>query len=132
MGQRTVGIDLAIRGDHVARILDGGRPHGRAVRFRLTPDSLDGLVARLRDGLAPGATVTAVMEPTGMSWFPVARRLKAAGVTVLRVKGQRVRALRRYLSEHAKTDAADAQVLGGHCQVGVLWPERSGWARMAR
>jgi len=112
MGQRTVGIDLAIRGDHVARILDGGRPHGRAVRFRLTPDSLDGLVARLRDGLAPGATVTAVMEPTGMSWFPVARRLKAAGVTVLRVKGQRVRALRRYLSEHAKTDAADAQVLG--------------------
>ena len=112
MGQRTVGIDLAIRGDHVARILDGGRPHGRAIRFRLTPDSLDGLVARLRDGLAPGATVTAVMEPTGMSWFPVARRLKAAGVTVLRVKGQRVRALRRYLSEHAKTDAADAQVLG--------------------
>ena len=112
MGQRTVGIDLAIRGDHVARILDGGRPHGRAIRFRLTPDSLDGLVARLRDGLAPGGTVTAVMEPTGMSWFPVARRLKAAGVTVLRVKGQRVRALRRYLSEHAKTDAADAQVLG--------------------
>ena len=112
MGQRTVGIDLAIRGDHVARILDGGRPHGRAIRFRLTPDSLDGLVARLRDGLAPGGTVTAVMEPTGMSWFPVARRLKAAGVTVLRVKGQRVRALRRYLSEHAKTDAADAHVLG--------------------
>ena len=112
MGQRTVGIDLAIRGDHVARILDGGRPHGRAIRFRLTPDSLDGLVARLRDGLAPGGTVTAVMEPTGMSWFPVARRLKAAGVKVLRVKGQRVRALRRYLSEHAKTDAADAHVLG--------------------
>ena len=30
----------------------------------------------------------------------------------IRVKGQRVRALRRYLSEHTKTDAADAYVLG--------------------
>ena len=50
MGQRTVGIDLAIRGDHVARILDDGRPHGRPIRFRLTSDSLNHLVARLRDG----------------------------------------------------------------------------------
>ncbi len=24
------------------------------------------------------------------------------------------------------------QAAEGHCQVGVLWPERSGWARMAR
>ncbi len=55
MGQRTVGIDLAIRGDHVARILDDGRPYGTPIRFRLTPDSLDGLVARLRGGMPPGA-----------------------------------------------------------------------------
>jgi transposase len=51
------------------------------------------------------------MEPTGMSWFPVAHRLVDAGIDVARVKGKRVRALRRYLSEHAKTDLADAQVL---------------------
>jgi hypothetical protein len=51
------------------------------------------------------------MEPTGMSWFPIAHRLADAGVVVVRVKGQRVRALRRYLSEHAKTDLADAHVL---------------------
>lgn len=112
MGQRTVGIDLAIRGDHVARILDDGRLRGKPIRFRLTPDSLAHLVGRVRDGTAPGSAVTAVMEPTGMSWFPVARWLGEAGVTVIRVKGQRVRALRRYLSEHAKTDAADAHVLG--------------------
>lgn len=30
----------------------------------------------------------------------------------MRVKGQRVRVLRQYLSEHTKTDAADAYVLG--------------------
>ena len=47
-----------------------------------------------------------------MSWFPVAHRLADAGIEVIRVKGQRVRALRRYLSEHAKTDLADAHVLG--------------------
>jgi transposase len=112
MGQRTVGIDLAIRGDHVARILDDGRPSGKPIRFRLSPDSLRRLVATLQDGLPAGNTITAVMEPTGMSWFPVAHWLQQAGIKVIRVKGQRVRALRRYLSEHAKTDAADAHVLG--------------------
>lgn len=112
MGQRTVGIDLAIRGDHVARVLDDGRPLGKPIRFRLTSDSLAGLVARLRDGAVPGNTITAVMEPTGMAWFPVARWLRQDGISVIRVKGQRVQALRRYLSEHAKTDAADAYVLG--------------------
>jgi transposase len=112
MGQRTIGIDLAIRGDHVARIFDDGRPHAKPIRFRLTSDSLGGLVARLRDGLPPDSTVTAVMEPTGMSWFPVARWLEQAGIKAIRVKGQRVRALRRYLSEHTKTDAADAYLLG--------------------
>jgi len=112
MGQRTIGIDLAIRGDHVARILDDGRPHGKLIRFRLTADSLGNLVARLRDGASADSPITAVMEPTGMAWFPVARWLKQAGIKVIRVKGQRVRALRRYLSEHTKTDAADAYVLG--------------------
>ena len=73
MGQRTVGIDLAIRGDHVARIFDDGRPHAKPIRFRLTSDSLSSLIARLREGVPMGSTITAVMEPTGMSWFPVAR-----------------------------------------------------------
>ena len=80
-----------IRGDHVARILDDGRPHAKSIRFRLTSDSLSGLIGRLRDGLAPDSTITAVMEPIGMSWFPVARWLEQAGVKVIRVKGQRVR-----------------------------------------
>ena len=112
MGQRTVGIDLAIRGDHVARIFDDGRPHAKPIRFRLTSDSLSSLIARLREGVPMGSTITAVMEPTGMSWFPVARWLEQADIKAIRVKGQRVRALRRYLSEHTKTDAADAYVLG--------------------
>lgn len=111
MRHRTIGIDLAIRGDHVAQIFDDGRPAGRPIRFRHNAASLDSLVARLRDGLVEGDRMQAVMEPTGMSWFPVAHRLVDAGVEVARVKGKRVKALRRYLSEHAKTDLADAQVL---------------------
>ncbi|HEU0222989.1 MAG TPA: transposase [Paracoccaceae bacterium] len=73
--------------------------------------TLDAFVARASEGLPPGAAVQALMEPTGMSWFPIAHRLADAGIAVTRVKGRRVRALRRYLSEHVKTDLADAQVL---------------------
>ena len=112
MGQRTIGIDLAIRGDHVAQVFDDGRPSGKPIRFRLTSDSLASLISRLRDGLSPGDPIVAVMEPTGMAWFPLANWLGQAGIRAIRVKGQRVRALRRYLSEHTKTDAADAYVLG--------------------
>jgi transposase len=109
---RTVGIDLAIRGEHVAQIVDDGRPVGRPIRFRLTADALRRFVAAVTAGLPAGIPVQAVLEPTGMAWFPVAVWLSRAGVTVIRVKGQRVRALRRYLSEHVKTDPADAHVLG--------------------
>ncbi len=111
MTHRTIGVDLAIRGDHVAQIFDDGRPLGPPLRFRHDPASLDAFVARATAGLGDTDSVQAVMEPTGMSWFPVAHRLADASVEVARVKGKRVKALRRYLSEHAKTDLADAQVL---------------------
>jgi transposase len=110
--RRTIGIDLAIRGDHVGQIFDDGRPVGKPIRFRNDPASLNAFIGSAIEGMSPGATVQALMEPTGMSWFPVAHRLADAGVEAIRVKGQRVRALRRYLSEHAKTDLADAHVLG--------------------
>jgi transposase len=111
MTNRTIGIDLAIRGDHVAQIYDDSRPVGRPIRFRHDADSLDAFMAKATEGVGPGGTILAVMEPTGMSWFPVAHRLADSGVAVTRVKGKRVKALRRYLSEHAKTDLADAHVL---------------------
>ena len=97
---RTVGIDLAIRGEHVAQVFEDGRPLGKPIRFRLTAKSLQRFVDTITAGLPEGTPVRAVMEPTGMAWFPVAVWLSRAGVTVIRIKGQRVRALRRYLSEH--------------------------------
>jgi hypothetical protein len=109
---RTVGIDVAIRGAHVATVFDGqGHPVGSPIRLRLRADALDGLIQTIRTGLLPTEPVVAVLEPTGMAWYPLARRLTQAGCSVIRVKGQRVKALRRYLSEYAKTDVTDAQVL---------------------
>jgi transposase len=113
MATRTVGIDVAIRGAHVATILDEhGQSLGAPIRFRLSPAALEMLVTRIRAGLDADDPVVVVLEPTGMAWFPLALRLTRAGCRVIRVKGQRVKALRRYLSEYAKTDMTDAQLLG--------------------
>jgi len=53
MTRRTIGIDLAIRGDQVAQIFDDGRPIGKPIRFRLEPVSLDRFVAKARRLRAP-------------------------------------------------------------------------------
>ena len=68
--QRTVGIDLAISAVQVAQIFDDGRPIGKPVRFRLTPADLKRFIAAVKAGLSGDVRVTAVMEPTGMAWFP--------------------------------------------------------------
>ena len=112
MKRRTVGIDLAISAVQVAQIFDDGIPMGKPLRFRLTAADLKQFVEAVVADVPPGVPIVAVMEPTGMAWFPVASWLAQAGVRVIRVKGQRVKALRRYLSEHAKTDLADAHLLG--------------------
>ena len=95
MIKRTIGIDLAIRGDQVAQIFDDGKPVGKPIRFRLTPQSLTSFMQKATADLPPGSTVQALMEPTGMSWFPIAVWLKRAGAETIRVKGKRVKALRR-------------------------------------
>ncbi|MDE0658736.1 MAG: IS110 family transposase [Gammaproteobacteria bacterium] len=120
MHRRTVGIDLAISAEQVAQIYDDGRPVGKPLRFRLDAADLQRLVTQVTAAVSPGTPIQAVMEPTGMSWFPVARWLNAAGIEVIRVKGQRVKALRKYLSEHAKTDLADAHLLGAMPSIGPL------------
>jgi transposase len=113
MPTRTIGIDLAIRGVQIATILDAqGNIVGAPIRFRLERKDLERLVQQALVGLGPEDQVVAVMEPTGMAWFPIANWLARAGCRVIRVKGQRVKALRKYLSEHAKTDVLDAKVLG--------------------
>ncbi|WP_233411992.1 IS110 family transposase [Paraburkholderia kururiensis] len=137
---RTVGIDLAISAVQVAQIFDDGRAIGKPIRFRLTSTDLRRFVSAIKSGVSAETPITAVMEPTGMAWFPVANWLQRAGVKVIRVKGQRVKALRKYLSEHAKTDAADAHVLGaipgfggrGFDPVHVPGPEQHALQRLTK
>ncbi len=112
MLRRTIGIDLAISAAQVAQVFDDGVAVGKPLRFRLTAEELKKFVTAVTRDVPPDVPIKALMEPTGMAWFPVACWLARAGVEVIRVKGQRVKALRRYLSEHAKTDLADANVLG--------------------
>jgi transposase len=96
----------------VAQVLDDGCPVGKPIRFRLTPADLKRFITALKAGVSDEVPITAVMEPTGMAWFPVATWLQRAGVRVIRVQGQRVKARRKYLSEHTKSDSVDAHVLG--------------------
>jgi transposase len=49
-----------------------------------------------------------VMEPTGLAWLPLAAELSRQGHKVYKPKPQKTHALRKFLAQHAKTDAIDA------------------------
>lgn len=108
---RILGIDLAVQAAHKAIVAD---EHGRWVtpvlRFHTRPAEVDRLLAQARHG-APDPALQAVMEPTGMAWFPVAVYLVRHGVPVYLVNTQAVADLRRYYKRHAKSDRIDARVL---------------------
>jgi transposase len=108
---RTIGIDLAVRAEHRAVVTDErGEYVTGVVAFHTAPTELDQLLAQARAGAA-GGELQAVMEATGMSWFPVAVYLQRQGVRVYVVNGQQVSDLRRYYQRHAKSDRIDARVL---------------------
>jgi hypothetical protein len=87
MLRRTVGIDLAISAVQVAQIFDDGVPMGKPIRFRLNAEDLGNFVAAVTRDVPQGVPIQAIMEPTGMAWFPVASWLQHAGVHVIRVEG---------------------------------------------
>lgn len=108
---RTIGIDLSARGEHKAVIADeAGRFVSAVFRFETTPASLQRLLEMAQEN-NPDQQVQAVMEPTGMAWFPVAVFLIRHGVTVYLVNSQQVADLRKYFKKHAKSDRIDARVL---------------------
>lgn len=108
---RTIGIDLAIKGEHKAMVVDeAGNFLTPLLKFHSRANELDHLLACARQG-APGCPLRAVLEPTGMAWFPVAVYLTRRGVTVYLVNSQQVTDLRRFYKRHAKSDRIDARVL---------------------
>ncbi|MEW6034952.1 MAG: IS110 family transposase [Chloroflexota bacterium] len=108
---RTIGIELAVAGAHKAIVADDqGHFVTRPLSFFPRAGDLNDLLARARHG-ATSPELQAVMEPTGMAWFPVAVYLNRQQVPVYLVNGQQVADLRRFYKKHAKCDRVDARIL---------------------
>lgn len=108
---RTIGIDLGVKGEHKAVVVDEtGRFVSHLLKFRTDPASLERVLKEANQGNSDGQ-LQAVMEPTGMAWLPVAVFLIRQGMSVYLVNAQQVADLRRYYKKHAKSDRVDARVL---------------------
>lgn len=110
---RTLGIDLAVKAAHKAVVIDAkGEFVSSVLSFHTRWDELEQLVAQAREGVASDHPLQAVMEPTGMAWFPVSVGLSRLHVDpVYLVNGQKVAALRRFYKRHSSSDRISCRVL---------------------
>ncbi len=109
---RTIGIDLAISGQHYATFTDA---YGEVVRspfpLDMEPEVLDTLLCQVRQGADPDEPVRVIMEPTGLSWLAPSSYFIQRGVTVYLVNTQQTADLRKFYRKHAKSDRISARVL---------------------
>jgi transposase len=106
---KSVGIDFH-QGKHVARCLDETAQLCDGFSFQTTPEGLATLEEHIfRDGSNP----VIVFEPAGLTWFILAICIRARhpDCRLVRAKGQKVAALRRYLRGSSKSDRLDALTL---------------------
>lgn len=116
---RIIGIDLGITAQHQAVVLDPATSKFLTApwRFSPTPKSLERLLRRARKGAAADVQLIAILEATGMAWYPVGVYLHDRGVTVYRINGQMTKAMRRVYAQHASSDRIDCRVLAHLYQV---------------
>jgi transposase len=69
------------------------------------------LLAKAKTGTTDPVEIVAVMEATGMAWYPVGVYLHHQGVKVYRVNGRKTKALRHVYWKHAGSDRIDSRVL---------------------
>jgi len=115
----SVGIDLH-KGQHRVYCLDEKAQPCDAFSFQTAPEGLATLEQRIfRDGSNP----IVVFEPAGLTWLIVAAYLRSCHpeCRVVRAKGQKVAALRRYLRGPVKSDRIDALTLA---KMPFIDPER--------
>jgi transposase len=113
MEKRIIGIDLAVSAEHKAVILDPACQKflGKQVVFRAVPEEMGRLLKQARADAAEEVSLVAILEATGMAWYPVAVYLTNQGVTVYRVNGQKTKDFRRALWKHTGSDRIDSRVL---------------------
>jgi transposase len=116
---RIIGIDLAVTAAHKAMILNpvSNQFIGKQISFRARPADLDRLLVRAKSGIAEPVELVAVLEATGMAWYPVGVYLHRQGVKVYRVNGRQTKDLRQVYSKHAGSDRIDSRVLAHLYQV---------------
>ena len=115
----SVGIDLH-KGQHRVYCLDEKAQICDAFSFYTTPEGLATLAQRI---FWDGSNPIVVFEPAGLSWLMVAAYLRSQhpDCRLVKAKGQKVAALRRYLRSSAKSDRIDALTLA---KMPFIDPER--------
>lgn len=123
MDTRIIGIDLAVTAAHKAMVLDvaSNRFVTSVLSFHTDPTEMEQVLSAARAGASAEVRLIAVLEATGVAWYPVSVFLEQHGVEVYRVNGQQVAELRRLYQRHAKSDRIDVRVLP---RLYLLCPER--------
>lgn len=122
MSLRIIGIDLAVSAKHKATILDPARNQvlAKQISFGTSAVDLDRLLHRATQDAAEDVEVVAVLEATGMAWYPVSTYLHQQGVRVYRVNGRQTKRLREVYSPHARSDRIDSETL---CRLYLVTPD---------
>jgi transposase len=109
---RTLGIDLAVTAAHKAVVVNEyGQFVTPPVSFHTQWEEIEKVIARAREGVTPDYPLRAVLEPTGMAWYPVSVALDQLGVLLYMVSGQKTHDLRRFYKRHSSSDRISARVL---------------------
>lgn len=111
--QRTIGIDLAIKGKHVAAGCNaqGDFIRKNPFRFGQTLQDYEALIrAFVEPDMKPEKTLF-IMEATGNVWLPLSCFLISRGFEVCTVKTQKASDLRKFFNKHTKSDFNDAKAL---------------------
>lgn len=111
MSRYTVGIDVAIRGDPVAVIIDEECREVKTVRFGVSYEGYEKLRKELEKLEEEGEKAEVVVSPTGTVWVGLAAYLKSREYRVYLLSPNREHDLRKYLRKSAKTDRIDGYVL---------------------
>jgi len=117
--RRIIGIDLAVTAAHKAVILDPVTNQflGKELTFHARPVEMDCLLTQAKRGVSDPVEIVAIMEATGMAWYPVGVYLHRQGVKVYRVNGRLTKDLRKVYAKYAGSDRIDSRVLAHLYQV---------------
>ena len=109
---RTIGLDLATKGQHRAALGDAsGKVIRRNLKVKTRAADLDRLFNLARGKNGDNEPVRLMMEPTGMGWHPICVYAQKRGVEPYLVSTNKVHDLREYYKKHYKSDRVDSIVL---------------------